>query len=647
MTASTILLNAASGTGDPLFVENVFSTFVYDGTNSNNHSINNGIDLSGEGGLVWIKSRDVSRNHALYDTERGVNKYVSSNTVSAQTDLSSSNDQGVKAFNSNGFTMDDDALVNANDPGFVSWTFRKDPNFFDIQTYTGDGSSTRTLSHNLTTDVGMVLIKGLNETESWQVYHRSIATGYIANLNTTSAATNLGNSVNHVSGGTITLTAAGNPSFSANDSGVNYVAYIFAHNDGDGGYGDGADQDIIKCGTYQSDGAAGEISVDLGFEAQFVMVKAISTTGNWHVQDIMRGMAVGSTNNGYLQWNTTDTTSADGTAGGIVPTSNGFRVGLLGDINIFNATQTYIYMAIRRGPMATPTAASDVFSIVQNTNTLIDDTVVDFGITPDMHIANRTTTGMSHWNTARLTGGKYLFTNATSAEGSALSSFNEAQTTVEYTGQAANDSGTYLHYGWKRAPGYFDVFTYTGDGTGTRTVAHNLGVVPEMMWLKKRSTTSAWYVYHKDLSDPNNGYIELDKDAVRSGSSGAWGTGPTSTNFQGVFNTSSQTHVVYLFATLAGVSKVGSVSHSGSSTDVDCGFSAGSKFVLLKRTDSSGDWYAWDSTQGIVSGNDPYLLLSTADASVTNTDLIDPLSSGFTITDDFTDGTYLFYAIAA
>ena len=166
------------------------------------------------------------------------------------------------------------------------------------------------------------------------------------------------------------------------------------------------------------------------------------------------------------------------------------------------------------------------------------------------------------------------------------------------------------------------------------------------MWLKKRSTTSAWYVYHKDLSDPNNGYIELDKDAVRSGSSGAWGTGPTSTNFKAVFNTSNQTHVVYLFATLSGVSKVDSVTHSGT-TNVDCGFSSGAKFVLLKRTDSTGDWFVWDSTRGIVSGNDPYMVLNDSAAHVTNTDLIDPLSSGFTITDDFTDGTYIFYAIAA
>jgi len=80
---------------------------------------------------------------------------------------------------------------------------------------------------------------------------------------------------------------------------------------------------------------------------------------------------------------------------------------------------------------------------------------------------------------------------------------------------------------------------------------------------------------------------------------------------------------------------------------VDCGFSSGSKFVLLKRTDSTGDWFWWDSTRGIVSGNDPYMILNDSAAQVTNTDLIDPLSSGFTITDDFTDGTYIFYAIAA
>jgi hypothetical protein len=111
-------------------------------------------------------------------------------------------------------------------------------------------------------------------------------------------------------------------------------------------------------------------------------------------------------------------------------------------------------------------------------------------------------------------------------------------------------------------------------------------------------------------------------------------------------NGNNDTYIAYLFATLAGVSKVGSVTHSGT-TNVDCGFSSGAKFVLLKRTDSAGNWFVWDSIRGIVAGNDPYFLLNTNGAPTTSDDYIDPLSSGFTITDDFTDGTYIFYAIAA
>jgi hypothetical protein len=51
--------------------------------------------------------------------------------------------------------------------------------------------------------------------------------------------------------------------------------------------------------------------------------------------------------------------------------------------------------------------------------------------------------------------------------------------------------------------------------------------------------------------------------------------------------------------------------------------------VLIKRTDSTGDWYVWDSARGIVAGNDPYLELNTADAEVTNTDWVDTAATGF------------------
>ena len=126
----------------------------------------------------------------------------------------------------------------------------------------------------------------------------------------------------------------------------------------------------------------------------------------------------------------------------------------------------------------------------------------------------------------------------------------------------------------------------------------------------------------------------------------------TAANADEQINKSGETYVAYLFATLAGISKVGTYSGTGSDVNVDCGFTSGARFVLVKRTNSSGDWFVWDSTRGIVAGNDPYVLFNTTAAEVTNTDYIDPLSSGFTITSNAgsdlntSGGTYLFLAIA-
>ena len=91
------------------------------------------------------------------------------------------------------------------------------------------------------------------------------------------------------------------------------------------------------------------------------------------------------------------------------------------------------------------------------------------------------------------------------------------------------------------------------------------------------------------------------------------------------------------------------------SQNIDCGFTNGARFILIKRkTGGSGDWYVFDTARGIVSGNDPYLLLNSTAAQNGNYDAIDPLSSGFTLASgsSYIDGlnasgsTYLFFAIA-
>lgn len=117
--------------------------------------------------------------------------------------------------------------------------------------------------------------------------------------------------------------------------------------------------------------------------------------------------------------------------------------------------------------------------------------------------------------------------------------------------------------------------------------------------------------------------------------------------------------MLYLFASLPGISKVGTytgnggtVNTNGTSQTISCGFSAGARFVLVKRTDSTGDWYVFDSARGIVAANDPYLLLNSTAAEVTTVDAVDADNSGFIVNQtsgtnlNVTSATYIYLAIA-
>jgi len=203
------------------------------------------------------------------------------------------------------------------------------------------------------------------------------------------------------------------------------------------------------------------------------------------------------------------------------------------------------------------------------------------------------------------------------------------------------------------------VVAYTGTGSNLQ-ISHNLGVAPEMMWVKIRSgATNDWVVYHKDLPTSGNTKKSLFLNSTSAGGYGDYfanassvHVAPTSSVFTlgseaAVNGSSSYNYIAYLFATVAGVSKVGSFSHtSGQTQNIDCGFSSGARFVLVKQYASSGAWFLYDTTRGIVAGNDPRLKLNDTSAENTSNDDIDPLSSGFTLTTNFSGGDYIFYAIA-
>ena len=52
------------GASKKTYMDDVFSTFLYKG-NDSARSINNGIDLSGEGGMTWLKERDGAFSHRI------------------------------------------------------------------------------------------------------------------------------------------------------------------------------------------------------------------------------------------------------------------------------------------------------------------------------------------------------------------------------------------------------------------------------------------------------------------------------------------------------------------------------------------------------------------------------------------------------
>jgi hypothetical protein len=635
------------------YIEDVFSTWLYKG-NGSTQSIDNGINLSGNGGLTWIKSRSAA-DHALYDTARGATFELVSNLTDAQTTQST----GLTAFNSNGFSLGALAKLNTNNVGYASWTFRKQPKFFDIVTYTGTGVA-RTVAHNLDAVPGCIIVKRTDVAADWQIYHRSLANTQYVVLNTTAAAATNADRWNSTTPTSTVFTIGTNAAVNA--SGGTYVAYLFANNAG--GFGLTGTDNVISCGSYLSN-ATVPPEITLGYEPQFVLIKNITMSGDdWVVVDNMRGMNVSGTSRLYPNQN-----YAEGALSttGATPTATGFKV--IGTTPQTNDStgRTHIYIAIRRGPMRTPTLGTSVFSV--------DTTTADSAITSTLKQSDmgwfKDRTTVANWFVAdrlrNFTSAYYtptLYTNLTNVEatpttGDTVTAFGPTTTGVTngvlYAGGAGVAGNYPLLYSFKRAPGFFDEVCYTGTSTA-QNVTHNLTVPPELMIVKSRSNMTQWRVYSSLLGNTSDIVLNTS-NPVNTGSTYWNSTTPTSTVFTLVgnnaqVNSAGLTYVAYLFATVAGVSKVGNYTGTAALQTVACGFTSGARFVLIKRTDSTGDWYVWDSTRGISSGTDPYLLLNSTAAEVTANNYVDTDSTGFKVTAaapaalNASGGTYIFLAIA-
>jgi len=296
----------------------------------------------------------------------------------------------------------------------------------------------------------------------------------------------------------------------------------------------------------------------------------------------------------------------------------------------------------------------------------------------------------NHWLQDSVRGfatGKKLRPNGTDAEGTGdaldiygyVSGSSSTGFTIDGTGTTgqlgqSNLSGqTYVGWAWDagtstvtntagsissqvraNASAGFSVVTYTGNGVNGATVGHGLGVAPSLLICKVRNASDNWCVYHASIGASLR--LNLNTTAGTTSGTAAWGTAPTSSVFSigtsGEVNTNGNTFVCYAFSPVSGYSSFGSYVGNGSSTDNTFVYTGmRPRFVMLKRSDSTGNWVIWDAVRNSYNVANSILLPNSSAAEYSPDAKIDILSNGFKVRDNSGDsgssgGTYIYAAFA-
>ena len=446
-----------------------------------------------------------------------------------------------------------------------------------------------------------------------------------------------------VTGSTVTpgtITAHNSPTANTQSPFDDPAAYVF---------GEEGDQNIFKMGSYVGNGSATGPEVYVGWEPQYVLIKRIDDSEMWMLFDSMRGIRDGQTDKElYAQ-----SSSLEYSYDRLELTSTGFRP-MVNNDKTNNSSGTYVYFCVRRadGDVGKPVeTGSAVFSMNSGSASgapLFDSThVVDYQFVRNINSTWNWETG------ARLIGSHQVYLNTNGAE----TEIDDAGWRYDYmNGWHTNASGisNYMCWMFKRHAG-MDVVVYTGNGVSGRQINHSLGTnSPEMIWVKNRTSTDNWQVWHKDLTSGKHLLLN-SADAETTSNSPGLGTVSTTTFNVGSFgavNGNNEEFIALLFSSVSGVSKLGIYTGNGSSSGptVTLGFQP--RMVIIRRIDSGDSWFIFDTARGVNnSGNDAILKLNSTASETTNTHRLAFNSDDFTLTSDdggvnASTGKYIYYAHA-
>jgi hypothetical protein len=280
---------------------------------------------------VWIKSRSAATDHGLYDSVRGVQKQLESNTTTAETTETT----GLTAFNSNGYTVGALAQLNTNTATYVDWAWKEGATpGFDIVTYVGTGSALN-VSHTLGAVPKFIIIKAKDNTvaDQWGVYHGSLPNTQNLYLNLTNGAAtaSMWNSTTPTS--SVFTVGANND---VNRSGINYISYLWSEIEG-----------FSKFGSYTGNASTDGSFNWCGFRPRFLLLKNSSVASYWIMLDSVRNTVNAVTNE--LLANTANAENGLAITSDIDFLASGFKI-RTSDANLNQSGNTIIFAAFAENP---------------------------------------------------------------------------------------------------------------------------------------------------------------------------------------------------------------------------------------------------------------------------------------------------------
>ena len=645
-----------------------FNTVLYTGNNSTNAIT--GVGFAPD--LVWIKPRSTADHHRLNDTLRGVNKTISSNLQNPEYGPVNAY---LDSFDSDGFTVSTSDLgwnnsshtyvawcwnaggtTAGNTDGTITSSIRANQDAgFSIVTWSGSNADA-TVGHGLGTTPGLIFFKRYNNTTSWAVYHSSLGANNIVYLNETAASSSSGTSFGS------TPTAPTSTVFSVGDNGgTNYgtmIAYCWAEKPG-----------VTKIGSYEGNGLASGLSVDVGFKPAMVIIKNADAVDDWNIIDNR------TPPNANLRPNST---SAEDSAVTCYLTPTGFTVATGNSHRINFANETFIYIAFAENFSADATYkalntanlpapeiedGSKHFSVNTWTgNGTTDNALTGFGHQPDFVWGKARNQAYAHALFDSIRGGGYRVYNLGSTPPAQdylaeyIKSFDSDGITLGSDGNLNGNNVTYVGWSWKgggtvsannntdgtitttvsaNPTGGFSVIKYTSNNSAGATIGHGLGVAPAFFIIKNIDATDHYAVYHQSLG--NTKALLLNSSNVPYTGSVWWNnTSPSSTVITlgtetSNNNSDSDDYICWAWAEVEGYSKFGSYLSNGSTDGpfVYCGFSPA--MIIIKQIDYAANFVLLDKERYTYNPRTQVLYpnASSPEVSLSGTADVDFLSNGF------------------